>query len=455
MRRLLLCLLCITLTAGATATTKKINTSKKKLTRVERAQKTTSRRLDKIARDIKVTEKEIAYLDQKIDELGKDQNETEAAYIRLKDELKHSEKEYEQTATALEKKRKQFISLLSERFSVLFAMEKAHEPTRRSVIDQEVYKAYKAQNTRMLAQLKKEIRLLKKKKEDKKYQRNRTKNQLARIVKRRESYAQKKKQKEKLLKRLAADEEKYTAKLQKIVDRQNALRATLAKLNILRKQEVEEARKRAAARKKAMQLEKERKRKLRIAKAKAREKARLAKEALKQAKTEEARKQAQLAAKEAAEESKAIAKESQKVRNINSSYQKESVYTYRGHRTISPISGAKLIKKFGTYVDPIYKIKIFNESITLQAPHTDAKVKNVLNGKVVFAGRTSMLGKVVVIAHSGRMHTVYSGLSKIAPTIRTGKKIPKGYVIGKVRRKLLFEATKNSKHINPLRLIRL
>ena len=334
-------------------------------------------------------------------------------------------------------------------------MEKAHEPTRESIIEREVYKAYKQHNTHMLAQLKREIRLLKKKKEDKKYQRNRTKNQLARIIKRLKSYAEKKKQKQELLKRLASDEEKYTAKLQKIVDKQNALRATLAKLNILRKQEVEEARKRAAARKKALLREKERKRKLRIAKAKAREKARKAKEALKRAKTEEARKKALLAEKEAREESNAIAKESQKVRNINSSYQKELVYKYRGKKTISPISGAKVIKKFGTYVDPMYKIKIFNESITLQAPYSDAKVKNVLDGKVVFAGRSSMLGKVVVVAHSGKMHTVYAGLSKIAPTIYVGAKIRKGYVVGKVRRKLVFQATKNSKHINPLRLIRL
>jgi len=106
-------------------------------------------------------------------------------------------------------------------------------------------------------------------------------------------------------------------------------------------------------------------------------------------------------------------------------------------------------------VDPVYKIKIFNESITLQAPHTDAKVKNIMNGKVVFAGKSSMLGKVVVVAHSGKMHTVYAGLSKIAPNIKTGRKIKRGYVVGKVKSKLMFQATKNSKHINPLKLIRI
>jgi len=448
-------LLACTFLYGAASTSKKISSPKKHLTKVQKEQKRATRRLDRIAKDIKMAEKEIAYLEKKIDELGRDQNVTEAAYRQLKEDLKHSEEDLKQTAAELEKKKKQFISLLSERFSVVFAMEKAHEPTRRSIIDQEVYKAYKKQNAKMLAQLKKDIARLKKLKEDKRYQRNHTKNQLNKIIQKREAYAQKKKKKEKLLKKLASDEEKYTAKLQKIVDKQNALRATLAKLNILRKQEVAEAKKRAAARKEALRKEKERKRKLRLAKQRAKEKARKAKEALRRAKTEEARKKAKLAAKEAEAEKKKIAKESRKVRNINSSYKKEAVYAYRGGKTISPISGAKLVKKFGTYVDPVYKIKIFNESITLQAPSSPAKVKNVLNGKVVFAGKSSMLGKVVVVAHGGKMHTVYAGLSKIAPTIHVGTKIKRGYVVGKVKHKLVFQATKNSKHINPLKLIRL
>ena len=122
---------------------------------------------------------------------------------------------------------------------------------------------------------------------------------------------------------------------------------------------------------------------------------------------------------------------------------------------MSPIPGARLIKKFGTYIDPVYKIKIFNESITLKAPSSNAKVQNILNGKVVFAGKSSMLGKVVVVAHSNKIHTVYAGLSKIAPNIKTGRKIKKGYVVGKVSSKLMFQATKNSKHINPLKLIRI
>ncbi len=440
---------------GTSSTIKKIKNSEKKLQTVKKEQKRTSRRLDKIAKDIKRTEKEIALLEKRIEKLNRSKRDTKEDIEKLKTKLAAAETELTETKKELASKRKRFLKLLSERFSVVFAMEKAHEPTKKAIIDREVFRIYKEKNRVLLRRLKKEIAQLERNAEKVSRQREETKAALSKIISRHESLLKEKKQKETLLKRLAADEEKYTAKLQEIVDRQNALRNTLAKLNILRKKEVEEAKRRAAARKEALRREKERKRKLRLARAKAAEKARKAKEALKRAKTEEARKKAKEAAKAAAEEQHRIAEESRKVRNINASYKKEAVYAYRGPKTISPIRGAKLLKKFGTYIDPIYKIKIFNESITLGAPSSPANVRNVLNGKVVFAGKTSMLGKVVVVAHGGKMHTVYAGLSKIAPTIRVGKKIKKGYVIGRVKRKLIFQATKNSKHINPLRLIRL
>jgi len=446
--------LALVLLYGST-TTKKIKKSEHALSSTQKEQTQANRKLDKIAKDIKKAEKDIVYLEKKLDVLDKDQSKTKEEYKALKKELKQSTSEYEKTSKDLDRKRKQFISLLSEQFSIVYAIQQSHEPTRESIITQEVYKAYKKQNTKMLANLKSEIRTLKKRKQDKKYLRNKTLNKINRLIKKREEYAQKKLAKKKLLKKLAQDEEKYNAKLQKIVDKQNSLRSTLAKLNILQAKEVEEARKQALARKEAIRLEKERKARLRKAKAAALAKEQKANEAVRKAKTEEAKAKAKLAAKEATQEKKKVYKESEKVRNVNSSYHKPKVYTYKGGKTISPIAGARLIKKFGTYVDPVYKIKIFNESITLKAPHADAKVKNVLNGKVVFAGKSSMLGKVVVVAHSGKMHTVYAGLSKIAPNIRAGRKIKRGYVVGKVESKLMFQATKNSKHINPLKLIKI
>ncbi len=439
----------------AASTTSKIKNSKKTLSVTSSAKKKASRRLGKIAKDIKSAEKDIVYLEKKIETLKQSQAKTEEKYETLKKELSTFEKDFEETSRTLDTKRKKFIALLSEQFSIVFAMEQAHEPTQESILAHEVYEAYKKQNAKSLATLRSDIVSLKKRKKSKLNLRNKTKKEIARIIKKRDSYTQKKIAKKKLLKKLSVDEEKYNAKLEKIVDKQNSLRSTLAKLNILHSQEVEEARKIAAAKKEAMRLEKIRQRKIRKAKALARAKARKAKEALRKAKTEEERVKARIAAKEAEAENKKVYKESEKVRQINSSYAKSKTYKYRGNKTISPLAQARVTKKFGTYIDPIYKIKIFNESITLTSKIPNAKVKNILNGKVVFAGKSSMLGKVVVVSHSHKMHTVYAGLSKIAPTIHVGSKIKKGYVVGKVTEKLIFQATKDSKHINPLKLIKI
>lgn len=130
--------------------------------------------------------------------------------------------------------------------------------------------------------------------------------------------------------------------------------------------------------------------------------------------------------------------------------------SYHGGKTISPLTGSKLIKKFGTYIDPIYKFKIFNKSITLKAPYKGSKVKSVLSGKIVFAENSGgMLGKVVIVSHANNLHTIYAKLSRLAPGIHVGKRVSIGSVIGKVNSSLMFEVTKNNKHLNPLKLIRL
>ena len=133
-----------------------------------------------------------------------------------------------------------------------------------------------------------------------------------------------------------------------------------------------------------------------------------------------------------------------------------AIANYTGGKIASPLKGSRLIKKFGTYIDPIYKFKIFNKSITLKAPHAGSKVRSVLAGKVVFAENSGgMLGKVVIVEHSNKMHTIYAKLSRLAPGVHVGKKLSRGAVIGKVDKSLMFEVTKNNKHINPMKLIRL
>ncbi len=142
------------------------------------------------------------------------------------------------------------------------------------------------------------------------------------------------------------------------------------------------------------------------------------------------------------------------VRQIGSSYQASKMVKYRGPKTIAPLDKYTLAQKFGTYTDPIYKMKIFNEAVILRAHSKNARVKSVLDGKVIYASKTSMLENVVIVKNRDNIHTIYAHLSQIAPTIKVGKKVPKGYILGRIKRELTFEVTQNEKHINPMRLIK-
>lgn len=141
------------------------------------------------------------------------------------------------------------------------------------------------------------------------------------------------------------------------------------------------------------------------------------------------------------------------VRRMGSSYRQVSTTSYRGKKTGSPLDSYHIEQRFGTYFDPVYKIKVFNESVVLSPKYKNANVRNVLDGKIVFAKETPVLKKVVIIEHANQMHTIYAYLDKIAPTIRPGLRIKKGYIIGKVDDRLGFEVTQKDKHIDPLELI--
>ncbi len=150
---------------------------------------------------------------------------------------------------------------------------------------------------------------------------------------------------------------------------------------------------------------------------------------------------------------KTVGGEDNSIRQIGSSYQNSNVKKYVGERTIAPLDSYNVKRKFGDYVDPIYKIKIFNESVVLASSSPDATVKSVLNGKVIFAKDTASMEKVVIIENGDEIHTIYAHLSKIAPTIQVGQKIKKGYVIGRIDNDLTFEVTQKNFHIDPLELI--
>ncbi|EAL3888608.1 peptidase M23 [Campylobacter lari] len=162
--------------------------------------------------------------------------------------------------------------------------------------------------------------------------------------------------------------------------------------------------------------------------------------------------------KEKEEEKLAQKKEDKKpssnVKQVVLSYQTSSVKRYSGPKTIAPLESYTVKQKFGNYVDPIYNIKIYNENVVLKSDSANAAVRNVLDGKVVFAKATPTLKQVVIVENKDGIHTIYAHLDKIAPGVKVGRNIKKGYIIGRVESDLTFEVTQKNFHINPLEMIK-
>jgi septal ring factor EnvC (AmiA/AmiB activator) len=144
----------------------------------------------------------------------------------------------------------------------------------------------------------------------------------------------------------------------------------------------------------------------------------------------------------------------EETREAISQYQPSNTAAYVGERTIAPLDGYVITKRFGPYTDPVYGIKIFNESVSLHPTDPDAKVKAILNGKVILAKPTAMLENVIIIEHDNGLHTIYAHLDKIAPTVVVGQRIKQGSVIGRVGRELMFQVTQRNAHIDPMQVIR-
>lgn len=206
-----------------------------------------------------------------------------------------------------------------------------------------------------------------------------------------------------LLTKLTQDEASYKKELSEALAKQDLLKDTLSKLNIIKQDEDKKAQEK-------MQRE----------------------AALKQ--TQES-----------------IKKDGDVVKK-GSSYQEVKTKLYTGAKTIAPFTPYEITKKYGAYTDPIYGIKVFNESINLKPSKGDEKVSVVFNGKVIYADKTPVLNNIVIVEHDNELHTIYANLSQIAPDIKKGAKIKKGTIIGRVNDELVFEATEQSFHINPITL---
>ncbi|MEW6109495.1 MAG: peptidoglycan DD-metalloendopeptidase family protein [Nitrospirota bacterium] len=107
---------------------------------------------------------------------------------------------------------------------------------------------------------------------------------------------------------------------------------------------------------------------------------------------------------------------------------------------------------------PILKIYRPHHGLDYAAP-AGTPVSAAGDGTVVFAGRKGQYGKLIILRHRNGYRTYYGHLSGIAKSIRSGKKVDQGQVVGYVGATglatgphLHYEMRINNKPVNPLKL---
>jgi len=422
--------------AASGDTQSRIDDSEHSLQNTAARQEEMNQQLARIAREIKKTELENLAISRVLDRLENELKKNETQYQNAKKNIDAYGGKIRKLDTTIRERHERYIRLLTDQFALVAAVHAIGRPSVDSVIRREAYELYQKKNNHELTRLKEEIDGSKQAKSRLLARQKRIRQSIRSIMNKRKLYRKKKAEKEALLASLAQKEKDYRTQLRALMRSQAMLRQTLAKLHILRREEIERAKAEEAARRAELKRKTEELKALRAA--------------------QDARvKAAKAAGRRVDYRSVQIAPAAGRVKQYGSSYQADNIQRYRGARTISPLSHARVVKRFGSYIDPIYKIKIFNDNVVLQAPKRNAKIRNVLNGKVVYIGQNSMLGKVVIVEHANRLHTIYAALDRISPLLHVGSRVKKGTIIGRVKHKLIFQATQDSKYINPLRLIRL
>ena len=424
---------------------KKIQTNTEKLNSSDDKKETTSLKIKELAEKIESQNSNITTLEKDINQINSDITE----HQKLLEDAKYKLSDLNSKSTELIREKtsheEQIVDTIIEEFSISIALKLASEDTLQELIDNEIYTLLSQYSKEKVSKLntnysalstntknnQKDIEKIASYIED----RQKTKNKLT-ILKEKHSSS---------LISLEEQHKSYQEELNKVAKEQESLKNLLSELNILK----EEESKKAQAREEADAEEKRKKLQELLAQ----------KKATNQKVTEEESSSAPLddVVQTADVRNQRYAKNlNLDVKKIGSSTDGIQIIKYKGEKTIAPLKSFKIVKNFGTYYDPVYKIKLFNESIVLKSDEPKAKVVSVLNGKVVYAKKNAgMLANVVIIQHEGGLHTIYSHLDEISPTLVVGKWIKQGYVVGRVDESLMFQATKDSAHIDPKDLFKI
>lgn len=359
----------------------------------------------KTAEAILKQKKQIRKQEETIRRLEKELKEKSSSYKKSKQYLLSLEAKREKLKQKEQKLEQELVFAIARGVSLSVLLDKGFAKNIDSIVELEILKAklkdYKAKIKRFNEQYYQTAQNIKQLSKEA----NALKNTISKIDKKRKKLLAMQKKNKADLKKLKLAKASYKKALKKLLKKQDELKKTLARLNIVK-------------------IDQER------------------------------RKKEQQKRKEAFASTNVDTLNMPKVKRYGKSYQSVKTKRYRGPKTIAPLDRYTITKKYGTYTDPIYGIKVFNESISMKPKYPNAKVKNVFNGKVIYADKTALLNNIVIVEHRNGLHTIYANLSKIAPNIKKGKRIKKGYTIGRVSDELIFEATQKSLHINPIRLFK-
>ena len=425
---------------SATTIDKKIQKNKQSLNSSAKQEETTSLKIKELAEKIESQNSNIINLEKDIKQVNSDIDE----HQKLLEDAKEKLDQLKSKSTDLIKEKtsneEQIVNTIIEEFSISLALKLASENSLQELIDSEIYTLLSQHSKDKVLKLNNNYNVLS----------TNTKSNQKDIEKIASYIEDRQKTKEKLtslkekhsssLVNLEEQHKSYQEELNKVAKQQDSLKNLLAELNILKEEE----------NKKAEEEKRERLQQL-LAQKKADSKKTIREEAQEEDKAPNDEIQT------AEVRNQRYAKNlNLDVRKIGSSTDGVKIVKYKGESTIAPLRSFKVVKNFGTYYDPVYKIKLFNESIVLKSDEPKAKVVAVLNGKVVYAKKNAgMLENVVIIQHEGGLHTIYSHLDEISPTLVVGKWIKQGYVVGRVDDSLMFQATKDSSHIDPKDLFKI
>ena len=407
MIRLIYILFLIPIFIFASTIDKKIAQNQKSLDSSKKNKDNTTVKIKEIADKIEASNTNLSKLEEDIIKINEDIEQHQKLLESSQSKLNNLQAKSSDLIKEKNSSEEEIINTIVEQFSTSLALQLASKESLQELIDNEMLNLLSTNAKQKVLKLNENYNRLTENTKANQQEINKLNSYIKDRLKTKENYKALQIKHTKSLENLEKEHKLYQAELKKVIEQQDSLSKILSDLKIVKQQELKKA-----------QEQKE--------------------EDNQQAQTTNVRNQK-------------YAKDlNLDVKKVGSSTDGVQIVKYKGAKTIAPLKSFKIVKNFGTYYDPVYKIKLFNESIVLQSNEKDSKVVAVLNGKIVYAKKNAgMLENVVIIQHEGGIHTVYSHLDDIAPTLVVGKWVQKGSVVGRVNENLTFQVTKDSSHIDP------